>query len=85
MSEVTTKPLLSNVDLTILNAARGILDNVQSDAQRLNTRGGGFAAARAASAEHAIFQAISAVNIYTDQPMTEEQVHNGPLTDEVQT
>jgi len=70
-SEATT--YLSDTDIVILNAARAILRDLSDNTP--HTWRGGVAQARLTIAADSIFDALSAVSNYLEQPMTEDQIH----------
>jgi hypothetical protein len=64
---------LSDTDIEILNAARNIIKEARG--RTPHTWRGGVATTKIDQAQDAIFEALSAVHIYLDQPMTDEQVY----------
>lgn len=68
---------LTDVDITILNAARGIL-NEQAKSSLDATKSQVRAAVVAEHAEDAIFKFLNTANAYLHREMTYEQIHNQP-------
>jgi hypothetical protein len=70
---------LSATDIVILNAARNIIREARD--RTPHTWRGGVANTKLDNAQGAIFEALSAVHIYLEQPMEDEQLHGRRLLD----
>lgn len=69
-----TEPLaITGADLTILNTARGILKRIGGTCPM--TYGGGRVAERAAAADDAVFETLSAAKHFLDADVSDDALH----------